>query len=442
MRSVRTLDFVRFFRASSPYIHAHRNRTFVVFFGGEAIQDNGFASLIYDCALLNSLGVRLVLVPGIRPQINTRLAEHSITPRYRDGLRITDPATLLCVKEAAGFVRVEVESLLSQGLPNTPMAGARIRVISGNFVTAKPIGVRDGVDYQHTGTVRRVDADAIHAALDRDDVVLLSAIGYSPTGEAFNLSAEEVATHTAIALNADKLLLLTEEPGITESLHGAPITQLTTDEAQQLLHSAELSEQLARHLRAGVAACRGGVTRVHLLDRKIDGVLLRELFTRDGAGTLISQAPYENLRPAALHDVSGMLELITPLEAEGVLLRRGRERLESDIDDYVVLERDGLIIGCAALHAYSNASEIACLALHPAYRGGQRGARLLATLEARARARGDQELFALTTQTAHWFLEQGFAPARLEDIPAERRALYNVARNSKIFRKSLTGPGS
>lgn len=431
--------FVRFFRDSSPYIHAHRNHTFVVFFGGEAIADPNFPHLIYDCALLNSLGVRLVLVHGIRPQINARLAEHGILPRYQDGLRITDDATLALVKEAAGYARVEVESLLSLGLPNTPMSGARIRVASGNFVTAKPLGVREGVDFQHTGEVRRIDAQAIHAALDRDDVVLLSPIGYSPAGDVFNLSAEEVATQTAIALKADKLLLMMEAEPLTHPASGRAITQLVADEASRLLGEPGLELEVVRHLRAGITACRGGVQRVHLLSRVIDGGLLLELFTREGVGTLLSQAPYEVLRPAALHDVTGILELIAPLEEAGVLVRRTRERLETEIEDYVVLDRDGLIVGCAALHSYAEhgKGEIACMALHPDYRGGGRGGRLLDYLEARARGLGHGELFALTTHADHWFREQGWTAAGLEVLPAPRRQAYNPQRNSRILHKPL-----
>jgi amino-acid N-acetyltransferase len=432
-------SFVRWFRASSPYIHAHRGRTFVVFFGGEAVAGPLFAHLVHDFALLDSLGVRLVLVHGIRPQIEERLALRGASSRYKDGLRITDATALQCVKEAAGLVRVEIEALLSMGLANSPMAGVRVRVASGNFVTARPIGVRDGVDFCHTGAVRRIDAEAIRVQLDQGNMVLLSPVGYSPTGEAFNLGAEEVATEVAIELQADKLLLLLEGEGVKDGA-GQSVAQLTTAEAEKrLAESPGLEAGLRRHLAAAVRACRNGVTRAHLVDGSLDGALLQELFTRDGRGTLISREPFETLRPAVLNDVGGILELIVPLEAQGILTRRTRERLEMDIGDYAVIERDGMVVACAAFHTYTDekAGELACLAVHPDYRGAKRGERLLGHVEQAARAAGCARLFALTTQTEHWFREHGFANAEPADLPEPRRARYDPGRNSRVLLKSL-----
>lgn len=432
-------SFVHWFRGSSPYIHAHRGKTFVIYFSGEAVAAPSFASLIHDFALLNSLGIRLVLVHGIRAQIDSRLAARGLTVRYHLGRRVTDRDALECVKEAAGTVRVEIEALLSMGLANSPMAGARIRVASGNFVAAKPVGVRDGVDFQHTGEVRRIDADGIRAALDRGDMVLLSAVGYSPTGEIFNLRSEEVATAAAIALHADKLLLLGEKDCCSRR-DGKLIRQLTTAEAEELLAEPDvLAADIVPHLKAAARACAEGVERAHLLDRHVDGAVLLELFTRDGIGTLVSRTPFEALRPAWVRDVPGILDLIVPLEQKGILVPRSRERLETDIGDYTVIERDGLIIGCAALHPFAEAGmgELACLVLHPEYRGDRRGERLLEHIETQARAAGLGRLFALTTQTAHWFRERGFEPAEVADLPEARRAAYNTARNSKVLMKLL-----
>lgn len=437
-------DFVRWFRASSPYIHAHRGKTFVVYFGGEAVADPRFPSLIHDLALLNSLGVRLVLVHGIRPQIDQRLAATGSQPRFHGGLRITDRAALEAVKEAGGSVRVEIEAQLSLGVINSPMAGARIRVASGNFVIAKPVGVRDGIDFQHTGEVRRIDSDGIRAALGRGDVVLLSAIGYSPTGEIFNLRSEEVATAAAIALGADKLLLLAEADCVTAG-DGRLIRQLTTSEAITLAATpGALAPEILPHLQAAIRACEAGVARAHLLDRHLDGGMLLELFTRDGIGTLVSRTPFETLRPARVADVPGILDLVLPLEQQGVLVPRSRERLESEIEDYWVIERDGAVIGCAALHGYpaQGMAELACLALQADYRGGKRGERLLQALESEARQAGYDRLFVLTTRTAHWFQERGFEPATAADLPEPRRAAYDPDRNSRVLLKSLAGPAA
>ena len=440
MQAPSAAGFVGCFRGSAPYINAHRGKTFVIYFGGEAVADHRFSTLVHDFALLTSLGIRLVLVHGIRPQIDARMAMRRQPVRFHAGLRVTDPLALECVKEAAGTVRVEIEALLSMGLPNSPMAGARIRVASGNFVTARPVGVRDGVDYQHTGEVRRIDSSGIRGALDRGDVVLLSAVGYSPTGEIFNLRSEEVATAAAIALKADKLILLGEED-CRSAGDDRLLRQLTTEEAQGLLGSVDGLESAVRpDIEAAIRACSHGVARAHYLNWQNDGALLLELFTRDGIGALISRAPFETMRRAQVGDVPGILELIVPLEQQGVLVSRSRERLESEIADYTVIERDGTVIGCVALHGFPDEGmgELACLVLHPDYRSEQRGARLLSHVEDQAVSHGYRRLFVLTTQTAHWFRERGFESADTMDLPASRQAAYNTQRNSKVLVKSLS----
>jgi amino-acid N-acetyltransferase len=435
--------FVDWFRAASPYINAHRGRTFVVQFGGEAVEDARFSHLIHDIALLSSLGVRLALVHGIRPQIEKRLQARGLPARFHRGLRVTDDAALTVAKEAAGAVRVEIEALLSMGLANSPMAGARIRVASGNFVTARPLGVRDGVDYGHTGEVRRLDRGAIERELEASSVVLVSPIGYSPTGEAFNLSNEEVATTLAVELRAAKLLLLGEPPGLAD-LEGGPIRQLTLEEARA--HLAKLraggeghESERVRHLESAVYACRHGVRRAHLLDRRVDGGLLLELFTRDGVGTLVSGDPYEHLRRATIEDVGGVLELIQPLEQDGILVRRPREKLEQEIGRFSVVERDGAVIACAAIYPFpeQRLAELACLAVHPDYRNVGLGERMLERTEQDALSAGAERLFVLTTRTFQWFRERGFEPASLDDLPVERQATYNFQRGSKILVKRL-----
>jgi len=429
--------FVAWVREATPYIHAHRDRTFVIAFGGEAVADARFPDLVHDIALLHGLGIRLVLVHGARPQIEQRLRDQGTELRYVNGLRVTDDRALACVKEAVGMVRVEIEALLSLGLANSPMAGVRIPVVSGNFVTARPLGVIEGVDYAHTGAVRRVDQRALRTLLDQGMVALMPPLGYSPTGEVFNLSAADVARGVALALGADKLIFLTE--GIEGGSRPMLAPNLLARDVDELLATETLPEELATCLRAGADACRQGIRRVHLVARGEPGALLRELFTHDGRGTLISAEPYEELRPARIDDVTGILQLLRPLEERGVLVRRSRELLETEIERFHITERDGLITACAAFYPYPSAgmAELACLAVHQDYRGERRGERLLEHIEKLARAQGISRLFVLTTQTAHWFQERGFQPAGLEALPMEKRALYNFQRNSKVFIKPL-----
>lgn len=432
-------EFVRWFRNSSPYINAFRGRTFVIVFGGEMLADEQFAALVHDIALLNSLGVRLVLVHGARPQIEARLRECGVQIRYVNDRRVTDARALACVKDAAGSVRMDIEALLSMGLANSPMAGARIRVSSGNFVTAQPLGVRDGVDYQHTGEVRRIDTSAINRHLELGEIVLLSPMGYSPTGEMFNLTAEDVATAAAGQLRADKLIHLIDAKGVTDGRRRL-LRELSLAEAERLAAGKRrLPEDVARALGSAIVACRAGVPRVHLIDRHLDGALLLELFTRDGIGSLITTEAFEDMRPANIDDVRGILELIAPLEQEGILVRRSRERLEMEIEHFVVVERDGMVIGCAALYPFpeEGVGELACLSVHPDYRSEGRADALLHYIERQAVQAGIARLFVLTTRTAHWFRERGFRPGELRDMPIKRQAMYNYQRNSKIFIKVL-----
>ncbi len=433
-----TQPFVHWFRQSSPYIHAFRGRTFVLAFDGAAVADPDFPALIHDIALLNSLGIRLVLVHGARPQIEQRLSERKARIDYVNGLRVTDDIALACVKQAVGSVRVEIEAQLSMGVANSPMAGARIRVASGNYVTAQPLGVRDGIDYCHTGEVRRIDAEAIQQRLDDGAIVLASPLGYSPTGETFNLTANEVATAIAVALQADKLLFLAEGDGIHDTEHHL-MRELSTEQAQQLLTRRQTSVDELNHLHHAVQACQRGVARTHLIDRRIDGCMLQELFTRDGIGTLITSGPFEETRRANIDDVGGILNLIRPLEESGVLVRRSREQLELEIDHFIVVERDGTVIACAALYPYAgeHVAELACMAVHPDYRKANRGGELLAYTEKAARERRIQRIFVLTTQTAHWFQERGYQAGDIDDLPVQRKLLYNYQRRSKVFIKRL-----
>ena len=431
--------FVDWFRLSAPYIRAHRDRTFVIVFGGEVFQSNGLRDLVYDVALLHGLGVRVVLVAGSRPQIEKRIRERGGASRVERGVRITDRDALAAAKEAAGTNRVELERLLSMGLPNSPMAGARVRVAAGNFVTARPYGVVDGVDYAHTGRVRRVDAEAIGQRLDEGAIVILTPLGYSVTGEAFNLGTPELAAETAVALGADKLVALVEGKGVLDGKGGIH-TELSLPEAEALVASKRrFAQDVRQHLEAATRAVRGGVRRAHLVGRREEGALLRELYTRDGIGTLITSELYEGVRPARLRDVPSLMAILEPLERAGVLVHRPQQVLEEDVDRFVVAERDGLVLGCAALYTFEGEAmgELACLAVSDRFREAGRGERLLHAIERRARDEGLTHLFVLTTQGSHWFIERGFAPARPKDLPAGRKR-YDRRRKSKVLVKRLS----
>ncbi len=436
-------QFVSLFRAVAPYINLFRGKTFVIAFGGRAIAGPFARTLAYDANLLAALGVHLVLVHGARPQIEEELREKGLESKIHGGYRVTDAATLDCVIDAVGSVYLEMEALLSQGLPDTPMAHSTIRVVGGNYLIAKPLGVLSGVDMQYAGCVRKVDAEGIKAQLRIGNIVIMSPIGVSPTGEIFNLSMEEVAEAASIAIAADKLIFLTDSQGVTDN-DGELLGEMTADAAERLMQSGEwLSPDIRRYLPSAVRASRAGVGRVHLISYNEDGTLLRELFSRDGVGTIVTRESLEILRDARPDDIGGLVALIEPMEEAGILVRRSRELLEREISRFSVIEHDGMIVGCAALYPYgADQAELACLAVHPDFRRWGYGEQLLKRIETRARAVGIRHLFVLTTVAAHWFRERGFVEQSVEELPEEKRLVYNLQRRSKVFSKPLVSNGT
>ena len=440
------IEFVTWFRSVTPHIHASRGKTFVIAFGGEVVADGKFIELVQDFNLLASLGIQLVLVHGARPQIESRLQADQLKISYVQGMRVTDATTLQYVKEAVGKVRVEIEALLSMGLPNSPMANAAIRVTSGNFVTARPVGVLEGTDLQYTGEVRRINAAAILDQLKQGVVVLLSPLGYSPTGEIFNLTVENTAAEVAIALKADKLIFLVDTPGIQQQTESGNmlLQELTVRQGKTLLATMnakadQLNEDIRLYLPWALHACEQGVERVHLISRHTEGALLLELFTHGGIGSMITRGPLQIIRQADIKDIGAILQLIEPLENTGILVRRGRELLEMEIERFTVIEHDNIIIACAALYPFPDekACELACVAVHPAYRKAGVGRILIDHLEEQARKQGYQHIFVLTTRTAHWFVERGFSETTPDQLPQSKKHLYNYQRRSKVFVKSI-----
>ncbi len=434
-------QFVRWFREVAPYVNAFRGKIFVVAFEGELIQSGALNSIVQDLSLLLALGIRLVLVYGSRPQVNEQLKLRGISYQFHWGTLIpTDPAILECAKEAAGEIRLDIEANFSQGLPNTPMSHSHIRVISGNFVTARPTGILNGVDFQYTGHVRKIDVEAINSVLEKESsVILLSPIGFSPTGDAFNLSMEEIATYAATSLRSEKLIFLTEQIGTFN--YGEIVgTELTRADAEALIvEESSLNEKTKSFLNHASIAVKRGVARVHLLPYSLDGSLLLEIFTHDGIGTMIVENTLDDLRAATIDDVGAIIKLIEPLESDGTLVRRPRSMVERDIENFTVLEHDGIIYACAALYTFhkERMAEMACLIVHPEWQNSGEGELLLRHMESRARSSGIRKLFVLTARTSHWFLKRGFIRGQIVDLPCDRQNDYNRSRNSIILIKKL-----
>ncbi len=438
----RKTELVEGFRHSVPYINTHRGKTFVIMLGGEAIEHENFSSIVNDIGLLHSLGIRLVVVYGARPQIDANLAAHHHEPLYHKNIRVTDAQTLELVKQAAGTLQLDITARLSMSLNNTPLQGAHINVVSGNFIIAQPLGVDDGVDYCHSGRIRRIDEDAIHRQLDSGAIVLMGPVAVSVTGESFNLTSEEIATQLAIKLKAEKMIGFCSSQGVTND-DGDIVSELFPNEAQARVKAQEekgdYNSGTVRFLRGAVKACRSGVRRCHLISYQEDGALLQELFSRDGIGTQIVMESAEQIRRATINDIGGILELIRPLEQQGILVRRSREQLEMEIDKFTIIQRDNTTIACAALYPFpeEKIGEMACVAVHPDYRSSSRGEVLLERIAAQAKQSGLSKLFVLTTRSIHWFQERGFTPVDIDLLPESKKQLYNYQRKSKVLMADL-----
>ncbi len=430
-------DHIQWFRSAAPYINAFRKKTFVIALTGEQVRSQLFINLIHDIALCHHLGIRLVIIHGSRLQIDELLQHQGVQSRFHHGIRVSEASSMPTIIQAISQVRHTIDARLSMGLPNTPMSGSEISVISGNFVTGMPLGIIDGVDMQYSGKVRSINSQAIHSLLG-DHIVLLSNIGFSRSGESFNLPAEELACQVAISLRAEKLIYFNRD-----FIRNPDTDQFSTAQCKAYLQQGNLPKSLHSLLSQAIEAVNHQVRRVHILDENLDGGLLQELFTRDGAGMMVTNLFYEGLRKASIDDIGGILELIHPLEQSGALIKRSREQLELEIDYFHVIEKDGMVIACIASipDPQTPVAEVACVAVHEDFRNAGFGDQLLTAVELEARKQGLTHLYILTTRTSHWFLEKGFSEQGIDFLPASKRQAYNADRGSRVMAKSLTEQG-
>jgi len=474
--------FVSMFRGCAPYIASHRGHIFVVHIPGYMLDRPVFPSLMEDLSVLWILGVKLVLVCGCREQVDTRLRQMAMPVQFVGETRITNEDTLRVVKEQGGYVRTEVESYLARGVGLT---NSQVPVASSNrFYTANPVGIPRnwGINFEKTGKVRKIDSRAIEQHLDQGEVVLLTSLGYSPSGDVFNTMSDQLAVSAARELRASKIIFLTEGFQFRDGREGQRqgrerrIQSLRLEDAKGLLQHYNVSLSLGapdilpatlggpdlellgaplvadcktsdgQALTKGLKYCqlcvnaldKGEVDRAHLVNA-YDGALLQELYTRDGSGLLISRDLYEGIRRAQPRDVRGILKLIQPLIDEGILTKRTRADIELEIESYHVLIRDEGIIGVAQLRLFENGfGELACLAIHPKYRRIGKGESMLSFIERLSVQKQIKTLFCLSTNTMQWFKERGFVEGSVEDLPPSRQKEYSWGRRSMVYLKKIT----
>ncbi|KAI0493177.1 hypothetical protein KFK09_027453 [Dendrobium nobile] len=510
--------FVGWFREVWPYIRGHRGSTFVVVIAGEIVASPYLDDVLQDISLLHGLGIKFVLIPRANIKIDELLAARGKKGKYIGCYRVTDGDSLEAAMEAAGMIQVKLEAKLSPGPPilNLRRHGGINRwhevgsfVASGNVVAAKRRGVVDGIDYGLTGEVKKIDVPRIRERLVKDSIVIVSNLGYSSTGEVLNCNTYEVATACALALEADKLICITDGQIVDEK--GCPIRFISLQEEDFMIKNKPKQNEAANNVKvvgsenyihpfnfesvgsgkqamateafslgnnanaqnvvgvdkcsaswsigqgfaiggderistpyfaelaAAAFVCKRGVQRVHVVDGTCGGALLLDLFTRDGRGTMIAGNVYEGTRMAREMDLLGIKKVINPLEESGTLILRSEEQLRNELDSFVVVERDGSVIACAALFPFleEKCGEVASFAVSAECRGQGQGDKLLDYIEKMASSLELERLFLLTTRSVDWFVRRGFSECSIEAIPEERRKRIDFSRGSKFYMKKL-----
>ncbi len=434
--------FLQSLRDAAPYIHAHRGRTFVVVAPGSVLASASQAALLGDIALLHAMGVRVVLVFGARAQLEQRLEERGIASTLVGGVRVTDESALHELQAAAGALLMQLMGGLSQRLVGSPMAGAQMHVRTGNFVEARPMGLIDGTDFGFSGRVLDVDQNGIRQALAAGDMVLLPPLGFSLTGEVFNLSAHALGGAIAARLQAEKLVVLAPEASALRQRYETQGGHVTPEQAETLA-GEEHDVELKAALLAAKEAVREGVRRAHVVDGALDGALLAELFSRDGSGVLVSASPYDVVRRARPSDIPGITLLLKQEASHGTVVPRTRRQLRSTLGRYIVVVRDGLVVATAALteEPGSGLLAVSALAVHPAYRGRGLAAQVVAFASEEAQRQGLLRLGLRTTQTEHWFLSQGFRRATPDEAALFGQDALAPLRPSWLLVRDLPAAG-
>lgn len=415
------IDPIKWFRRASPYIYLHRQKTFVLCVDQAAMDSTNFDNVLRDVTLLHALGVRIVLVHDLASRNEAS---------YEDDAPGSDQSTLSALMAHTGGTTHKVIASLSANAHHASPFYSDLVACSGNFVRAQPLGVMNGEDQGFKGKPRKINKNAISALLDDDLLVVIPPVGYSLTGESFILDCQSLAGEVARALKADKLIYFLPSNGLIDE-SGRRLSEWSTT---QLDHDAV---PIATGIKQGIrSALVEQSSRCHLVSFAHDGALLEELFTMTGSGTIVTPGP-AIIRSATSEDVEAMLALIRPLEHSGALIERSRDDLDQTLEDYLVIDLDGQLIGCGALHVLGDSAEIASLATDPSHRDQDFGERLLGALLHRAMQQGLKSVFVLTTQTEHWFLERGFTRAEKSQLPEPKQANYNAQRNSKILIRPL-----
>ena len=435
-------SFIQNFRLSAKYINLFNQNIFVIALSGYVFNEDQFVKIAQDINILHSLKIKVILVYGARPQVESILVKNKIPVRLLKNMRVTSSAALKHVIEVNGAIRNKIEATLS----TIKSVSEGMRLSSGNFLTAMPVGIIDGIDMESTGKIRGVDVEAIKNKLNHHEIVIVSPIGYSPIGQIFNLSYEQTAANIAAAINADKLIYYVDANGILNE-RGELIPELTSEKAHKLIShieekpSPESAQNLSYDdfniLKSSVFAIKNKIKKVHLINRHIDGSLIEELFTEKGSGTILTEFALENFRKATEGDLKDIYRILFPLEKRKIFIERDLTQIKGMINQFYILEHDKKFVGCVSLNSFKESLELASFSIEPKYQRLGFGKKLLKFCELEAKKLKYDEIFILTTQSEHWFAENGFKEKSKELMPTFKKKTYQSERNSKYLTKKL-----
>ncbi|MBF9018728.1 MULTISPECIES: amino-acid N-acetyltransferase [unclassified Oceanispirochaeta] len=427
-------EHVDLIREVFSYNRRFKDSLFVIKIDSSIIDHPYFSILVRDLSLLHQNGIRFVIIPGAHDRINEILGQYNISYESRGGIRISSDEAINFIKMAAFDVSNKVMTQLS---------GYDIPSVIGNWVRARALGVIDGVDYQNTGKVDKIKTDSIQTLLKEGHIPIFPCIGWNAKGDPYNVSSDELAKVIAVEMGASKLFFITADTVLSSENCNVPsemiltedgrISKLSLGQTQQLLE-ANPDNPLMIRVESAFQACEQGVNRVHIIDGKSDGAVLKEIFSNLGIGTMIHNNTYERIRKMESKDISSVLSLMKPFIDKGILISRSRQDLTEMKKDFVVYSMDGIIHGCGALHRYSDdLAEIAALAVDRKFVHLKIGGKIVSYLLEQAQNKGLKRVFVLTTQTSDWFQNLGFETADVEDLPEEKRSQYNKDRNSRVL---------
>jgi amino-acid N-acetyltransferase len=434
---------VEIIRQTFGYINQFKGRTFVITIESSLVSHALFPVFIRDLVLLHRMGINIILVPGARERIDEILKKYNVKCKTVNGVRISPPEAIPLIKMAAFDVSNTIMTMLTE-------SGAHAAI--GNWVKAKSLGVRNGVDYQSSGVVEKVQVDIVQKVLSEGLIPIFPNIGWSAKGKPYNLSSNQLSYSIAVAMNAAKLFFTVDQLGIRVDTYKIPkevyvssdgiISQLKVAQAGAFLDlnmTAAYDEQLEL-VSLAYKACKNGVERVHIVDGRVEGMVIKEVFSNRGFGTMIYANQHDNIRSMTIADVPEVFGLMQPAIEEELLVPRTIVELEEKMDDYIVYEVDGTIHGCCALHAFSDKQgEIAGIVVDEMYKSLNIGSRMVSYQIERATVMKLKSVFVLTTQASDWFSQIGFSPISLHELPRERQKKYNRRRNALILRYKLSG---